>query len=373
MFHIAKLQFEIELLDDLAPRGYWGSRLRGGFGDGLLLRLCPKANPVNLREHPSDCGCEYLKLFKPTQRGLGVTVSGPPLGGGADLPATFGIDPPLSTGYPRKGLRLVFNFTAIGPMCGFVSDCVAAFVRLGEIGLVGRDRAPAKFRVLTVRDQLAFGRSIYSSGEVATVSTKDVTAVCAETNRGAAAEVVIDFQTNVQVQSKDTNQRDPLTGLKTFTTFRDLMSSVARRAACLWQAYGDNWLGKEEYRRWLNDLHQKSREVATIERELEMRQLWGYSNNRNERKSLHGFIGRMRFTGDLSPFLELLRVGELVHIGSETTNGLGQYSMMLLPAGPPLPSAPQARAAEIPSPKEIFFDVQKYLFTSRTLTSALVI
>jgi hypothetical protein len=31
--------FEIELLDDRAPRGYWGSRLRGGFGETLRTQL----------------------------------------------------------------------------------------------------------------------------------------------------------------------------------------------------------------------------------------------------------------------------------------------------------------------------------------------
>jgi hypothetical protein len=30
-----------------------------------------------------------------------------------------------------------------------------------------------------------------------------------------------------------------------------------------------------------------------------------------------------------SPFIELLAIGEIVHIGSETSSGLGQYSFVL--------------------------------------------
>jgi hypothetical protein len=328
MFRIARLQFEIELLDDLAPRGYWGSRLRGGFGDGLLLTLCPEASPSNLREHPADCRCDYLRLFKPTQRGLGITVTGPPLGGGADLPAAFVMDPPQEIGYPGKGQRLVFGLVLFGPMCDHVADCVGAFVKFGRIGVTGRNGAPAKFRILAVRDQLAFGRSVYSSGEVGPVSTRSIKDVSSESPAAQAQELLVEFHTNVQVHNKTARSRDAVTGLKTFSTFWDLVSNVAHRVACLWQAYGDDWPGKDEYKIWRDGLLQKSREISTVEQKLETRQLWGYSNNREERKSLHGFTGAMRCAGDFAPFVELLRAGEIVHIGSETANGLVQYSMI---------------------------------------------
>jgi hypothetical protein len=35
VFDLSKIQFEIELLDDNAPTGFWGSGLRGGYGDIL--------------------------------------------------------------------------------------------------------------------------------------------------------------------------------------------------------------------------------------------------------------------------------------------------------------------------------------------------
>jgi hypothetical protein len=34
------------------------------------------------------------------------------------------------------------------------------------------------------------------------------------------------------------------------------------------------------------------------------------------------------FAGEFAPFLELLAIGEIVHIGSETANGLGKYAVV---------------------------------------------
>nr|MBA3322880.1 CRISPR system precrRNA processing endoribonuclease RAMP protein Cas6 [Pyrinomonadaceae bacterium] len=43
---------------------------------------------------------------------------------------------------------------------------------------------------------------------------------------------------------------------------------------------------------------------------------------------LTGFVGKMQFAGDFTPFLELLLIGEIIHLGQQTTNGLGRYSLL---------------------------------------------
>ena len=327
MFRCARLQLEIELLDDLAPRGYWGSRLRGGFGCGLLHRLCPKTDPRMASQHDT-CDCDYVRLFKPTQQNLGLQLVGRPLGGSANLPATFVVDPPAPTGYPRQGSRLSFGLTAIGPMCDYTRDCILAFEEFGKFGLDGRDHQLARFRLVNVWDQFAGGRSIYVDGQAASAVVRSIADVAREVRASWSPEALsVAFQTNVRIQNQRARLKDPRTGLALFSDFFDLVSNLAHRIACLWQAYGNDWPGRSEYQRSLDELLKASRRIEMQESDLEMRDLWGYSNLRDEPKDLRGFVGRMKFAGDFVPFLELLATGEIVHIGGETANGLGKYAV----------------------------------------------
>jgi hypothetical protein len=107
------------------------------------------------------------------------------------------------------------------------------------------------------------------------------------------------------------------------------VSQVAHRTACLWQVYGSDWHGKERYSEEKNFLGRASKQIVTLENNLEKHELWGHSKEREVNKGLHGFVGTMKFRGDFSPFIHLLAMGEIVHIGSETPSGLGQYSFVL--------------------------------------------
>ena len=82
-----------------------------------------------------------------------------------------------------------------------------------------------------------------------------------------------------------------------------------------------------EFYRWRERLLKQSREIKTLDSNLGMMRLSGYSNLQEAPKRLDGFVGSMRFAGDLSPYWELLRIGEIVHVGTETTCGLGQYRL----------------------------------------------
>lgn len=330
MFQVSKLQFEIELLDDLAPRGYWGSRLRGGFGTGLRLLLCPNGAGTN-EQHPSDCACEYQKLFKPTQKTLAITLAGSPMGGSNNLPPPFVIDPPLFTGYPTKGAKLNFSLVAIGPMCDHLEECVNAFREFSRLGLE-RDGAKirSQFLLTDVRDQLNYGRSVYFDGRLGRVKRQDVRDTVQDMKtESTAGELSVWFRTNVQIIDKEVKLRHPLDRLKVFDTFWSFASQVAHRTACLWQVYGDDWHGPARYGEEKTLLGRLSRQIVTTEQKLEKKELWGHSNQRGTDKGLHGFVGTMKFVGDFSPFIHLLAIGEIVHIGSETPNGLGQYSFML--------------------------------------------
>ena len=52
-----------------------------------------------------------------------------------------------------------------------------------------------------------------------------------------------------------------------------------------------------------------------------------YSYRAEKSVPMGGFIGKVRFTGDLEPFLPFIYLGEYLHIGHHTAFGFGQYRL----------------------------------------------
>lgn len=71
-----------------------------------------------------------------------------------------------------------------------------------------------------------------------------------------------------------------------------------------------------------------ARQVETLNETLWQHDFDFYSNRRRRKESHSGILGVMIFTGpDLARFLPLLVAGEVVHIGTKTSFGLGRYEV----------------------------------------------
>ena len=328
MFRFAKLQFEIEFLDDNAPADFLGSRLRGGYGFGLLAQLCRRDEPLSCATQPQLCECDYLRLFRPSRESSSVKPVGAPLGNQENLPATFVLDPPDPRVRPYlTGERMLFEIIGIGPMCDYLAQSIKAFEEFGKVGFILDPLRRAHFRVVTVREVLGDGRHVYDSGKLTPYVSRDIAEAVSEATE-CAKQVVITFRTPTRIENQRARRKDRETGLAVFNDFYDLVYNAAQRVAGLWQIYGDSWPGPAEFYRWRERLLKLSRQVTTIHNDLKMVRLSGYSNLQEAPKRLDGFVGSMRFGGDFSPFIQLLRMGEIVHVGAETTCGLGQFRIV---------------------------------------------
>ena len=50
-----------------------------------------------------------------------------------------------------------------------------------------------------------------------------------------------------------------------------------------------------------------------------------YSTRQRQRMNLGGFVGASGYSGSVAPFLPLILLGQFVHVGKNTTFGLGKF------------------------------------------------
>lgn len=55
---------------------------------------------------------------------------------------------------------------------------------------------------------------------------------------------------------------------------------------------------------------------------------WGFSDKNRSRMKLEGFVGEIIFEGDLSPFVSLIVLGTLTHVGKGASFGMGRYEIV---------------------------------------------
>jgi len=325
MFRVSRLQLKIKLLDEHAPPGFWGSRLRGGYGRVLKDYLCDHKEIEDCLACPRFRECDYPRLFEPRRTVEESRRAEAPLRDQTSLPRPFVIDiPRLFTKEQLEKKRLYFGFTLIGGLCERIEYPVTAFSIFGQMGIEAGEGRRARFLLEDARDLLGDGRSIFYGGAFNRVTARDVIDVARE--RGAQdqapdgraeppREMEIRFITPVRIE------KEP------FRDFYGLVYQLCNRVGGLWQLYGEDWPGQGGFHRWRNDLLKRSREVETLSCELRDFNTFRFSHRQEEKQRMYGFIGIMRFGGNFAPFEELLRIGEIVHVGQQTGFGFGRYQM----------------------------------------------
>ena len=318
MFRISRLQIRIRLLDDDAPAGYWGSRLRGGYGQVLKEHLCDHQDLSDCRACPRFGECDYPRLFEPVRTAEESRLAEAPLKKQTSLPRPFVIDLPRRFSPEMlRTKRLGFGFTFIGPLCERIEYPVTAFSIFGQMGIEAGEGRRARFLVEDVRDVLGGMNSIFSQGGFGRAVAREVDQIVAGQKwESPPDELQVRFVTPVRVE------KEP------FQDFYALVYQVCNRAGGLWQLYGEDWPGQAGFYRWRDELLKAARAVKTVESDLRDFKTERFSHRQNKKLPMYGFVGAMKFAGDFRPFEQLLRIGEIVHIGQQTGFGFGRYQMM---------------------------------------------
>ena len=342
MFNLARLRFEIELLDNNAPLGFWGTRLRGGYGDSLKNHLCqfPEHKKCKNCELFQDRTCSFPPLFKPHSYLFPDLPKGKPLGNSENLPVPFVIDSPIEIDtFLKKGSRIGFEFTAFGKTLENNWNVFEAFGKLGQVGLDVRDERgeirKARYQLVDVQDLLAAGRSLHVLGNIGNPTIRQVSELIALLRPSLIpTEIVIQFLTPVRIlrpeympleSSNSRNQTEIARGLRDFYEF---IQVLANRIGAIWQTYGNDWIGQAEFFRWRNLLLKASKNIRIIEMELHKKTHFRYAKDKQHSIPMDGFAGAIHAIGNFTDLIDILLLGEILHIGESTGYGFGQYKMI---------------------------------------------
>jgi len=104
--------------------------------------------------------------------------------------------------------------------------------------------------------------------------------------------------------------------------FHVVIRTLLRRVSSLSYFHaGQRW--ETDYRGWI----EKAKQVKIAEAHVSWMDWERYSTRQRRGMNLGGIVGQVTYEGDAAPFLSLLRLGELIHVGKGTVFGNGRYRL----------------------------------------------
>lgn len=300
----ARFQFNFQVETPLHLNFYSGSMLRGAFGHALRHLSCMTKMP--------DCkscmlyrSCPYPLVFEHPPQESKFQKFG-------NIPNPYIIEPPpLGSKVYQVGEVLSFSMVLMGQAMAQLPLLIFAWQRALQQGL-GKERSRARLLNVIVEPDQPQAQIIYDTAqdkEVQAYSTT-VQSLLAKTEK-----LTLQFVTPLRIQKQDKILTYEITA-------RDFLSALVRRYFLLLEFYGEDYQATD-----FAALIEQAQQVA-CDVDFHWCDWQRYSNRQQQAMKLGGVLGNVTLRGDLSPFLLMLQAGQWLHIGKETTFGMGQYQVL---------------------------------------------
>lgn len=147
-----------------------------------------------------------------------------------------------------------------------------------------------------------------------------------------ASSCVLTLQIHTPLRFKHNNH------LSSDLSFEQLFKLAIRRITDLFSAYGasqlignDETLYKQRPRLDIDflTLLELAREVKIIDSNLQWEEQTRYSNRQKAKLQMGGILGSISYEGNIMPFIPFLELATLLHLGKQTTFGLGRITYTL--------------------------------------------
>ena len=297
----ARFEFHGSFPEGAVLPTFKGSMLRGALGFALKRTVCAVrvkvCEPCLLR--PT---CVYPRIFEakpdPEQRA-----------GQVNLPHPYVLDPsPMDREDYALGDSFHFELLLFGPMIDLLPYFIYAVEEMDQRGLGPKQQG---FRLERV---VADEQILYTSDAPqlpAPLIGKTLTLAPCPQDEG------IHLLTPLRTKS---GRR-----LVSSLDFPLLVQIALRRMRALWWEFERQSPPVDE-----NLLHTQARQIGVRNSSLRWHEQVRYSSRQKSRQLLGGLCGTLEVEGELAPFLPLLRAVEVVHLGKETSFGLGKIRVEVL-------------------------------------------
>ncbi len=332
------LFFELQAVDPILLHAYNGSALRGMLYRAVVELATGEALPVGALEfRPSD---PVLQMLLAT-----LSEDNPR---GRDIPRPYVIEPPATDGQgpdrfsrhlAQPGESFTFGITLFGPAMEAFAIIVMA-LKLAENRGIGRflgaddgHGGRGRFRLVrafarnpltrTTQEILAAGERMVMQPSVS-ITHKDIAAQAALDASTRPARLRIHFHTPATLKAKG-----ELIGVPIFSV---LIHRLIERLSELTLHHGQPPLpclpADREARNALLGLADR---VALVDNRTHWTELRGFSDRTRAPTNLSGITGAAEYAGgDFAPFFEILRWGEITHVGQNAVKGNGVFRIQVL-------------------------------------------
>lgn len=211
----------------------------------------------------------------------------------------------------ERNEKLVFEFLLLGNAVKYVSSLALALQNIGQYGL-GAQRYPFSLLEIVNREEqrILWRRNLYyKAGE------SEMRIPCKRLQKVSGAEIKLHTPLRIRRNGQ----------LLTELQFQTLIRNITNRMMAITERYG-GWVDREETER----LVVLAGEVRIVREDLRVFHLERYSNRVKEKMDFSGLMGSLEYEGELTPFVPWLLAAQILHIGRNTTFGMGEIEVQFL-------------------------------------------
>ncbi len=290
-----------------------GSTFRGIFGIALRNISCvlksQKCNSCILNSN-----CLYAKFFERANITSQYNTYNYPYSN------PFVIEFPLSkeTKFP-SGSSFNFNLIILGEDNKNLNYFIFALEQMGKIGIgkkINGKRGKYFLEYIKYNDFLVYSyqnEKINIPKNIQDISLKDLF----PSNKIQCNKIKINIITPLRVKYHNR--------LASSLPFHLLIRAILRRAGSLF-----SWHGKEVPNFDYKNLITEAQKISIIEENIKWFEWRRYSNRQKQSMLIGGIIGSIIYEGNIGGFIPLIDFASKVHIGKQTTFGLGQLEYEIL-------------------------------------------